>query len=119
MDETMKNSTTEELEETTKEELVEDENETSKDPLREAIETQFRKIQRQNLLIGFQTSCKTVLEKIIVLELKPGKRTMNDYKRLVKDLKTFCETGLSRKVNEDGEAESVKEESAAEKTVQN
>lgn len=124
----MKNATTEELEgqetffeneaqeeETTVEETVE----SSDDSLKEAIEEQLKKIRRQNMLIGFQTACRVALEKIIVAERKPGKRTMNDYKRLIKDLKQFCETGLSRTVNADGETEPVKEESPAEETVQN
>lgn len=128
MDNTMKNTTTEELkgqeallenevqeEETTVEETVE----SSDDPLKEAIEDQLKKIRRQNMLIGFQTACRVTLEKIIVAERKPGKRTMNDYKRLIKDLKQFCETGLSRTVNADGETEPVEKESPIEETVQN
>ena len=121
MDETMKNTTTEELdgqmsfdeEIAPDQESTEDQAESSKDPLKEAVEEQLRKIRRQNILIGAQTACKVVLEKIIVAENQPGKRTMNDYKRLIKDLKNFCNTGLSRKVNADGETEPIKEESSA------
>lgn len=125
MDNTMKNATVEELEdqETLLENEVEEEVVTDKDsadaPLKEAIEEQLKKIRRQNMLIGFQTACRVALEKIIVAERKPGKRTMNDYKRLIKDLRQFCETGLSRTVNTDGETEPVKEESSTEETVQN
>lgn len=128
MDNTMKNATTKELEgqetlfenEAQEEETtVEETAESSDDPLKEAIEDQLKKIRRQNMLIGFQTACRVTLEKIIVAERKPGKRTMNDYKRLIKDLKQFCETGLSRTVNTDGETEPVKEESPTEETVQN
>ena len=120
MDETMKNTTTEELdgqmsfdeEIVPDQESTEDQAESSKDPLKEAVEEQLRKIRRQNILIGAQTACKVVLEKIIVAENQPGKRTMNDYKRLIKDLKNFCNVGLSRKVNADGETEPIKEESS-------
>ena len=86
--------------------------------LKTVVEEQLRKVQRQNLLIGAQTMCKVVLEKIILAERQPGKRTMNDYKRLVKDIRHFCEVGLSRKVNADGTTEPV-EENAETKTVQN
>lgn len=81
------------------------------DPLKQAIEEQLKKIQRQNLLLGAQTMCSVVLQKIIAAQSKPGKMTMNDYKRLVKDIQKFCETGISRKINADGETEP--------KTVQN
>ena len=122
MDETIKNeavvneATVEEEQKTpveTSEQRIEE------DPLKEAINEQLKKIQRQNLLLGAQTICHTVLEKILKAENQPGKRTMNDYRRLVKDLKKFCETGLSRKVNTDGETEPIEEESTTEETTQN
>jgi hypothetical protein len=122
MDETMKNAVTEEVNE--QENLIEEEattpgQETDTNPLKDAIEEQMRKIQRQNLLIGAQTICRVVLEKIVTAETKPGKRTMNDYKRLMKDVKQFCTTGLSRKVNADGETEPIEEEPTTEETIQN
>ena len=115
MEETMKNTVKEELEE----QVPTEEEDDIADPLRDAIETQMKKIQRQSMLIGAQTMCRVVLEKIIAAESKPGKRTMNDYKRLIKDVKSFCEIGLSRKVNADGETETIEEDTTAEETVQN
>ena len=95
-----------------KEQVSESEPKTDED-LRSAIEEQMRKIARQNMLIGAQTMCHVVLEKIISAQSQPGKRTMNDYKRLIKDIEQFCRTGISRKINTDGETEPVEE------TVQN
>lgn len=117
MDETIKNEATVEKEQTTPVGTSEQGNE--EDPLKEAINEQLKKIQRQNLLLGAQTILHTVLEKILKAEMQPGKRTMNDYRRLIKDLKKFCETGLSRKVNTDGETEPIEEESTTEETTQN
>ena len=122
MDETIKNEGV--LNEATVEEEQKTPVETSEQrieeaPLKEAINEQLKKIQRQNLLLGAQTICHTVLEKILKAENQPGKRTMNDYRRLIKDLKKFCETGLSRKVNADGETEPIEEESTTEETIQN
>ena len=76
--------------------------EEAKDDLRGAIEEQFKKIQTQNLLLGAQTSATVIMQKIIAFEEQPGKRSLNDHRRLVKDIKAFCETALSRKVNPDG-----------------
>lgn len=121
MEETMMNSTTEELNEeiAAEEEVINTEaNETSEDPFREAVEAQMRKIRRQSMLIGAQATCKIILDKIVSFKTKQGKPTMNDYKRLVKDIQIFCETGLSRKVNADGETEPVEKSTEAE-TVQN
>ena len=119
MEETMMNSTTEELsEEAIEEEVVTETDEASEDPFREAVEAQMRKIRRQNMLIGAQTMCRVILDKVVSFKTKQGKPTMNDYKRLVKDIQQFCETGLSRKVNADGETEPV-EKSTEVETVQN
>ena len=122
MDEMIKNETV--VNEATVEEEQKTPAETSEqsieeDPLKEAINEQLKKIQRQNLLLGAQTICHTVLEKILKAENQPGKRTMNDYRRLIKDLKKFCQTGISRKVNTDGETEPIEEESITEETIQN
>lgn len=83
------------------------------DELKSAIEDQLSKIRRQSMLLGFQVAAKTVLDKITVFERTPGGKSNNDHKRLIKELKKFCEQGLSRKVNTDGETELVGE------TVQN
>lgn len=73
--------------------------------LKDAIEETLSKIRRQSMLLGAQAMCRTILDKIIVFERTAGKKSNNDHKRLIKDIKKFCETGLSRKVNADGETE--------------
>lgn len=122
MDETMKNTAAEELNEeinTEEEGTIEVPVEISEDTFKEVVEEELEKIRRQNLLLGAQTMCRVVLDKIITFKTKPGKPTMNDYKRLVKDLQQLCETGLSRKVTPDGETVPRDEEPAIEETVQN
>lgn len=85
------------------------------DELKSAIQEQFRKIQQQNLALGFRVCCQTVLDKITAFESSPGNKSNNDYKRLIKDIKKFVETGLSRKMSEQGEIEVP----TTEETVQN
>ena len=85
---------------------IEVENEVNpNDELKEAIEETLSKIRRQSMLLGAQTMCRTILDKIIDFERTAGKKSNNDHKRLIKDIKQFCETGLSRKVNADDETE--------------
>lgn len=122
MDETMKNTATEELtEEINAEEegTIEVPVEIPEDTFKEVVEEELGKIRRQNLLLGAQTACQVVLDMIIAFKAKPGKPTMNDYKRLVKEIQKFCETGLSRKVTADGETVPRDEEPTIEETVQN
>lgn len=76
--------------------------ETEKDDLTKAIEETMEKIRTQSMLLGAQAMCSVVLQKITVAMNQPGKRSLNDYRRLVKDIEDFCTTGLSRKVNPDG-----------------
>lgn len=89
----------------------------AKDELKEAIEEQLSKIRRQSMLIGAQVVCRTVLDKIYAFESSSGKKSTNDYKRCLKDVKKFCEVGISRKVNANGETEPIEKEST--ETVQN
>ena len=111
MDETIMNTVDEQDEVTEK----------NDDQLKGAIEEQLKKIQRQNILIGAQTFARVVLQKINMAMNRPGKRTMNDYKRLIKDIEKFCEVGVSRTVSADGETDATAEDniSANEETVQN
>lgn len=86
------------------------ENEVNTDEvLKGAIEEILSKARRQSMLLGFQVSCQAVLDKISEFERKPGSKSNNDHKRLIKDIKNFCEIGVSRKVNTDGETEPIEE----------
>lgn len=93
---------------------IENQEETlNNDELKSAIEEGMSKLRRQSMLLGAQVICQTVLDKITKFENTPGSKSNNDHKRLIKDIKKFCEVGVSRKVNTDGETEPVEE------TVQN
>ena len=74
----------------------------STEKLQQTIESQMRKIQTQGMLIGAQSACSVILQKINTVLKKPSKTSLRDYERLIKDIITFCETGLSRKVKSDG-----------------
>lgn len=70
--------------------------------LKQVVNDTLEKVRTQALLLGAQAMCSVILQKIDVFQKQPGKRTMNDYKRLTKDIEQFCRTGVSRKVNNDG-----------------
>ena len=82
------------------------------DELKEAIDETLSKIRNQSLLLGAQAICQTIVNKIYAFEAASGKKSANDYKRCIKDVKAFCETGLSRKVNFDGTTEPVEQTDA-------
>lgn len=72
------------------------------DELKGAIEQTLSKIRRQSMLLGGQAICQVILNKIVEFERTPGNKSNNDHKRLIKEIKKFTETGLSRSVNTDG-----------------
>lgn len=84
---------------------------------KEAVQAQMRKIHNQGMIVGFQTACHTMLDKIHAFESGTGKKSNNDYKRLMKEIKRFCDIGVSRKANTSDESNET-EETAVE-TVQN
>ena len=80
---------------------------TTNDRLKEAIDGTLDKIRRQAMLLGAQAMCHTILSKIYAFESSQGKKSANDYKRCLKDVKNFCEVGLSRSVKADGTTEPI------------
>jgi hypothetical protein len=94
---------------------VEANNELKQDEdFKELVYERMRKIHSDGMIVGFQTACHTALDKIYSFERSAGKKSTNDYKRILKDLKKFFEIGISRKANTDESTESEEE-----KTVQN
>lgn len=74
---------------------------------KELVYSRMRSIHNEGMVVGFQTACHAALGKIDAFERSSGKKSTNDYKRCLKELKKFFETGISRKANP---TESVNEE---------
>jgi hypothetical protein len=66
---------------------------------KDLVYERMRKIHNEGMIVGFQTACHTALDKIYTFEKSAGKKSTNDYKRCIKDLKKFFEIGISRKSN--------------------
>lgn len=82
---------------------------------KDLVYERMRKIHSEGMIVGFQTACHTALNKIYEFERSTGKKSTNDYKRCIKDLKKFFETGISHKVNSD----ETEEDNTETETVQN
>lgn len=80
---------------------IEQEVEQTKDEeLTELISKQFEQLRNQSMLLGAQTMCATILQKVILW--KKTNVSRRDLERICKDIEQFCRTGLSKQVNEDG-----------------
>lgn len=84
---------------------------------KDLVYERMRKIHSEGMIVGFQTACHAALDKIYEFESSYGKKSTNDYKRCLKDLKKFFEIGISRKENSTHEDEP--EENNVAETVQN
>lgn len=101
----------EETNEQTNDTLAED------DEFKKLVYERMRKIHNEGMVVGLQTACHTILDNIYSFERSAGKKSANDYKRLIKEIKRFCEVGTSNKKNSNNDVENVEETTS--ETAQN
>ena len=87
------------------------------DEFKKLVYERMRKIHNEGMVVGLQTACHTILDMIYSFERIAGKKSANDYKRLIKEVKRFCEVGTSGNKNSNSDTENEKEATA--ETVQN
>lgn len=103
--------------EKTIEEQEQGQNPLESEELKEAIMARMQSIYNDGMIVGFQTACHTALSKIYSFESSNGKKSANDYKRCIKDLKKFFEIGISRRSNSNEKSEETANTES--ETVQN
>lgn len=101
----------EETNEQTNDTLAED------DEFKKLVYERMRKIHNEGMVVGLQTACHTILDIVYSFERRAGKKSANDYKRLIKDVKRFCEVGTSSNKNSNSDTENAEETTS--ETVQN
>ena len=97
--------------------VEEQESEKNLSELKKTMEEKFAKAQSQNMILGFRVASREVLRMIVEFENSPGKKSNNDYKRIVKKIKEFCNRSLSPDNRNDENSSS--EENTTIETVQN
>ncbi len=76
--------------------------EMTNDELRNAVEEQLKKVQMAALLSGSKAICGVVLQYIEEFQKQSGKKSANDYKRLIKKITKFCAVSLGKDIDENG-----------------
>lgn len=61
---------------------------------REVANKQFEAMRNQGIEIGIKISSRVILDKIASAMNKPGKRSLNDYRRLIKEIVDFCNVSM-------------------------
>lgn len=93
-------------------ENIEEENtpvpEMTDEALKEAISTQMKRVQMVFLLNGSKAICGVVLQYITEFQKQSGKKSANDYKRLIKKISNFCSVSLGKTINENGDIVDIK-----------
>ena len=82
------------------------------DEVKAKAEEKFSKFQSDMMILGLRISARTVNSMIVEFKQSPGKKSANDYKRLIKKIEEFC----SRALTVD---EKPNDELTTEETVQN
>ena len=90
------------------EEMPNDEFQTA---LEEAMKKQFEKVRMAGMLTGAKGICGAIMQYIYQFNSSPGKKTLNDHRRLVKKIYDFCSVSLNKKIDEQtGEIVSIEQE---------
>lgn len=77
---------------------MDEENKMSNDELKSAINETLEKVRTHAMLTGAR-SMTVVIANMIDAEMnKPGKRTNNDLKRVIKQVRQFCQTAIEHEV---------------------
>lgn len=66
--------------------------------LKDEIKHVMDKLQTQSMLLGGQSMAIMIARMIDGEMNKPGKRTMADMKRIVKEVRRFCQVAIDHKV---------------------
>ena len=59
-------------------------------------EEKFSKFQSDMMILGVRIGSRTINNMIVEFKKSPGKKSTNDYKRLVKKIEEFCNRSLAK-----------------------
>lgn len=81
------------------------------DEVKAKAEEKFSKFQSDMMILGVRIASKSINNMIAEFKQTPGKKSANDYKRLIKKIEDFCNRSLSK--------DETNNESSTAETVQN
>jgi uncharacterized protein YgfB (UPF0149 family) len=66
--------------------------------LKKSVDEVLEKVRTQAMLLGARAMCVNIMKMIDEDLTKPGKRTMNDMKRIIKRVRDFCQVAVDHPV---------------------
>lgn len=79
-------------------ENIKNESEINEEELKESVSEVLEKVRTQAMLLGARAMCVNIARMIDDDLTKPGKRTMNDLKRVIKRVRDFCQVAIDHPV---------------------
>ena len=91
--------------------IVEQEEDLKFDEVKAKAEEKFSKFQSDMMILGVRIASKSINNMIAEFKQTLGKKSANDYKRLIKKIEDFCNRSLSK--------DEPNDEASTEETAQN
>lgn len=91
--------------------IVEQEDDLKFDEVKAKAEEKFSKFQSDMMILGVRIASRTINNMIAEFKQSTGKKSTNDYKRLVKKIEDFCNRSLSK--------DEPNDDNSTDETVQN
>jgi hypothetical protein len=91
--------------------IEEQEDDLKFDEVKAKAEEKFSKFQSDMMILGVRIGSRTINNMITEFKQTPGKKSANDYKRLIKRIEDFCNRSLAKDESD--------EKSSTEETEQN
>lgn len=66
--------------------------------LKDKLTKEVEKLRNQAMVLGGKTMATVIYNMIQKFYAVPGKRTLNDHRRLIKEIEKFCKTAVDHKV---------------------
>ena len=66
--------------------------------LKDKLTKEVEKLRNHAMVLGGKTMATVIYNMIQKFHRMPGKRTLNDYRRLTKEIEKFCKTAVDHKV---------------------
>ena len=78
--------------------------------LKKSVDEVLEKVRTQAMLLGARAMCVNIVRMMDEDLTKPGKRTMNDLKRVIKRVRDFCQVAIDHPVETPKFGEDTNEE---------
>lgn len=78
--------------------MTEEQEQEASDKLRDKLTDGMEKLRTQAMLLGGKAMATVIYNMIQKFHSMPGKRTLNDHRRLIKEIENFCKTAVDHEV---------------------